>query len=352
VTAFPIWIAPTKIHRLITCLASGQGSRTATTQSPVGPSADIGSIAHRALERWVRDGLWKEDADGATLRRAYELEGIGSHTDVNVHAGGRLLGLRLKSVGKVLRDRLSSVPAEQVFPEQAAEDSDSGIRGVIDLLIVGDNEVHVYDYKTGRRALTEEGTVAEHVRTQLVAYGVIVSRLYPRHRLQLSVVSPSRGVIDVPWDAVLAARIKDRVRELHELTETSRDLHARPEEGCCRFCRRRLDCGPHWNAAKSNRWTDLVEGEVLDVRRTDSGQSVIAVKTDDSVSWVLNVSPESLPTLVEGVPLRLRGVRLKRVRPEGSAQLHFRANADSEVRISAPTHVQLPARTGGQKHRV
>lgn len=342
-TDSPIWIAPTRIHRLTQCLASGEGSRRdPATQSSPALGTDIGSIAHRALEGWVREGLWKEDADGTMLRHAYEHEGCKSGKDVNMQPGGRLLGVRIKNVGKSMRDRLAAVRADQVFAEHSAEDDYSRIRGVMDLLIVEDHVVHVYDYKTGRSAVTDEGRVADFVRTQLVAYGIILSRLYPKRQLRLSVVSPVRGIIDVPWDAKLASQIKSRILEFQQLTESQRDPHASPEEDSCRFCPRRLHCAPHWQTATSSGWTDLAEGEIIDVRRSDSGQFVIAIKTTDSVSWILNVAPEDVPDLPVGVPHRLRGVRLKRIRPEDSAELHFRANSDSEIVISA-SGFALPA---------
>ena len=237
----------------------------------MGLSADIGSIAHRALERWVREGLWRGDADGALLRHAYEHEGCKARKDVNLQPGGRLLGLRIKNVGKSMRDRLTSVRADQVFAEHSLEDDHSRIRGVLDLLIVEDHVVHVYDYKTGRSAVTDEGRVADSVRTQLIAYGIVLSRLYPKHQLRLSVVSPARGIIDVPWDAKIASQIKSRILEFKQLTESQRDPLASPEEDSCRFCPRRLYCAPHWQTATRAGWTDLAEGELIDVRRSDSG---------------------------------------------------------------------------------
>lgn len=325
-------MAPTRIYRLVQCLASGESARTAATpQHLSGPSADTGSIAHRALERWVRDGLWQQDSDGIILRRVYEEEGSKSHTSVNTQPGGRLLGLRLRNVGKSLHHRLSALPPGQVFTEQIVEDHVSHIRGVIDLLIVEDHVVHLYDYKTGRSAFTEEGGVADSVRTQLIAYGIILSRDYPERQLRLSVVSPQRGIIDVPYDAKQAAVIEARVAEFQTLTNSQRDQHASPHEDCCRFCPRRLRCDPHWETAKNEGWTDVIEGEIIDVRRSDSGLFAVAVKANNTVSWILNLDPAFVPAVPERVPSRIRGVRLKQVHPEGSTDVHFRSNASSEV---------------------
>lgn len=333
-TASPIWIAPTRIHRLLQCLASGEGSRNpAQTQRLTGLSADIGSIAHRALERWVRDGLWQPDKDGIMLRLVYEEEGRKSTGNVNVQPGGRLLGLRLKNLGKLLRDKLSAAGPDQVFPELMVDDHVSHIRGVIDLLIVEDHVLHIYDYKTGRSAFTEEGRIADSVRTQLVAYGIMLSRGNPGRQLRLSVVSPQRGIIDVAYDARQAAAIESRVAEFQELTDSQRDQRASPNEDCCRFCPRRLRCDPHWEAAENEGWTDLIEGEVINVRRSESGQFAVAVKAHGTVSWILNLDPALVPAAPERLPPRLRGVRLKPVRAEGSKDLHFRANAGSDVML-------------------
>lgn len=347
------WIAATKIHRLIQCSASGVFSNpdVSSTAKRSPAATDIGSIAHRALERWTREALWKGDEFGDLLRHEYELEGFKSSKDVNMQPGGRLLGIRIKKLGKSLRERLALVRPDEIFPEQAAADDLSRIHGVIDLLIVEDNAVHVYDYKTGRRALTEDNQVSAAVRTQLMAYGILASHLFPNRELDLAVVSPSRGIIEVPFDAALATRIESHVREFCLAGDVRRDLMASPSVDGCRYCPRRSRCEPQWQMALSEGWADVVEGDVVNFRRADNGQLAIAVRTDDGVSWVLNVPPKDAQALEEGLPLRLRGVRLNRVRSEGATDVHFRSNADSEVTMYVPRPVQLPARPGLEEKR-
>nr|WP_268238387.1 PD-(D/E)XK nuclease family protein [Pseudarthrobacter polychromogenes] len=325
----------TSIHRLMFCLASGVAAvSTSAPRSPVSLATDIGSIAHRALEHWTRQRLWVEDEDGSLLRHEYETEGLRSGIKVNEEPGGRLLGMRVRNLGRSLRERLSAVAPNQIFPEEAVEDSFSAIRGVIDLLILEEQTVHVYDYKTGRSAVSEAKLASDSVRTQMTAYGVVASRLYPDRRLHMAVVSPTQGIVEVPFDEEYGRQIVDRVQEFLLLPEEGRQHLAEPGSSYCYYCPRRLRCEPQWQAALAAGWPDVVAGEVVDNSVSDNGRLLFAVKTAQGLSWVLDASPERTKGIGGASNSYLHGVRLHRVHNENGVDVHYRATADSELMLS------------------
>ncbi|WP_350224179.1 PD-(D/E)XK nuclease family protein [Pseudarthrobacter sp. fls2-241-R2A-127] len=318
------------------CLASGVASASAPVPRPASSfGTDIGSMAHRALERWTRQGIWVEDEDGSLLRRGYELEGLRSGIKVNEEPGGRLLGMRVRNLGRSLRERLSAVAPNKIFPEEAVRDSASGIRGVIDLLIIEEETAHVYDYKTGRNAVTAAKLASDSVRTQMTAYGLVVSRLYPDRQLHLAVVSPSQGIVEVPFDEEYGRQIVDRVQEFALLSEAGRDQLAKPDSSYCYYCPRRLRCEPQWQAALTAGWADVVAGEVVDKRVSDNKRLSYAVNTGQGLSWVLDASPERTEGLEGSSNSYLRGVRLNRVYNEDGVDVHYRARADTELMLSS-----------------
>jgi len=293
------WLSPTRAWRLIECPASvlpaaGNGPSGGGDQE-----VNTGTLAHRALERWIRaEGYRAADPKAALAEAA---DACATELTGGLPASWRVSRARLVARGLSLVDLIGDRTPDQVHSEIELEDEDLRLRGRLDLLLLGD-QIVVVDLKT--QTLLEEG-VPEGVAFQLAVYAHLIQRNYGTLPTRTEVFSLNRGRIVVPLT-------DESLRSALEALEKARAADssiATPSSATCLFCDHRLSCEPHWDVAPGWPETDAVEGEIIRVESAATGVSAVHLDTFAGPVWVSGIPS----VLVSGAP----GERLRLVRIHG-----------------------------------
>lgn len=291
------WLSPTRVWRLTECPASvGPVVSAPLTSSNSSPNA--GSTAHRAVQLWIEgDGFSDSDprsrlAEAVAVALA-ELNGA-------VPAAWPRTRARLLSRSRELADLL--VGGEDVRCEEELQDLPRALRGTPDIVVLGTNDAVVIDLKT--QTLKEESP-PPWIVFQLTIYAHLVQHTFGVFPNQVEVFSLNRGrlpVVVTPTTVETALALVANARA----ADTS---ITHPALDTCRYCRRRLDCRPHWDAAMLWPQADCVEGTIERIERAANATAAILVRTQMGGDWVSAI-PSGLVTASAGAHVRI--VRLYR----------------------------------------
>ncbi len=317
------WLSPTRAWRLTECPASVGLVANATTK---GTTQDVntGTLAHRVLERWIAAAGYRAQDPRQTLSAAVDecvAELGGSLPDGWALARARLL-VRGTALAALLRVR----SPDEVIPEQELKDPELRLRGTPDLVLLG-SEVILIDLKT--QTFTEDD-VPDWVKFQLTIYAHLVKLAYGLRPDRVEVISLNRGQIPVTVT-------DEGIREALVAVASARDLSrhdAKPAEAVCYFCRRRLECQPHWDAVATWPDADCVEGTLRRIEEaTTRAVAAVLIETNDDDVWVSGVPVE----LITGGPGdHARFVRLGRTRTNERGLTGRRWGRFSALHIATP----------------
>ena len=205
------WLSPTRAWRLIECPASVRtaavgGVSVVDHEQPI----NTGTLAHRALERWIRNGGYGEPNPGAVLAAA--ADSCAAEVPGGPPSGWNIVKYRLVARGPSLVDLIGERSPDDVLSEHVMHDHDLRLRGQLDLLLLG-GEIVVVDLKT--QTLIED-ELPEWVQFQLNVYAHLVEKNYGSLPAHAEVFSLNRGRIEVSitqesldgaLDALAAARV-------------------------------------------------------------------------------------------------------------------------------------------------
>lgn len=271
------WLSATSAGRLLRCPASA-----AFTLVPVVPSAsaprNAGSLAHLAMGAWLESGAWLADSPGACLQTAWDAEASRWSIDPKGLNDSVITRSRLRRRGAELASLLSTSGSD-ALSEVVLQDDLRHIYGQLDVVMDGADGGAVVDLKTGD---TGKGTITADVRTQLLLYAHLFAQQYGRLPTSLVAFSLRYGGMRVKFsqadiDALLASI--DHARG-------TQPRAAIPNKTGCRYCRRRLTCAPHWEAAAMWEDPDCVEGSVVKVETSRVGLTAIQVATSRGEEWI------------------------------------------------------------------
>lgn len=324
------WLSPTQLNRLLACAASVSSTSDPHRLAFPAEAQNIGSLAHVALEKWVRGDEWLSDESGNLLRERYVGEGVRNGVAVNSVSGGRLLGVRLKQLAGQLREVLRSTNLTHIEVETPIKDEHLRIWGIPDLLTVADGTVNIYDYKTGRQILSGS-QLAESTLIQLAVYEMLGRVRYPDLEVKSFVISPSSGVVAAGDLADLKGKIAELVDKYRTDEAAGSTPVATPQAAACQYCPKRLYCEPHWAEDLDELAHDRVEGAILDSRVDRSGRVSFAVQTSKGRRWVLGVDEAALRGTKWTNARALRAVRLLPGDTNSEETVHLRATSRSTV---------------------
>ncbi len=265
------------------------------------PSAprNAGTLAHLAMGAWLESGGWLEDAPGAALQSAWDSEAARWGVDPRRLKDSVLTRSRLRRRGAELA-RLLKSSGSHARSEVFLCDDARRLYGQLDI-VVNDAGGAVVDLKTG-----DDGTpgVSNDVRNQLLLYAHLYGRQYGHLPVSLVVFSLRYGALPVEFsphdiDALLGQ------------VDAARDavpLLAVPDPSGCRYCRRRLRCEPHWEAAAAWKDPDCVEGRVAKVETSRAGLTAVLIETSRGLQWVAGLIVANDDELTLGQLLRVTEV--------------------------------------------
>ena len=309
------WLSPTRVWRLTECPASvGPVLSAPVTSSDSAPSA--GSTAHRAVQLWIESDGYRDSDPRSSLVEA--LAAALAELNGAVPAAWPRTRARLLSRSRELTDLL--VGGEDVRCEEELQDLPRALRGTPDIVVLRTNDAVVIDMKT--QTLKEE-SLPPWIVFQLTIYAHLVQHTFGVFPNQVEVFSLNRGrlpVVVTPTSLETALAVVANARA----ADTS---IAHPALDTCRYCRRRLDCRPHWDAATLWPRADCVEGTIERMERAANATAAVLVRTQTGGHWVSAI-PSGLVTASAGAHVRF--VRLYRPGVESDAS-GFRWSSQSAL---------------------
>jgi hypothetical protein len=249
------------------------------------------------MQAWIQSGGYRSNDPARKLADAIN--------DTLAQVGGTppptwaVTRARLLARAPALAELLTAETTARVICETELIDPALMIRGTPDVVVVGER-IAVIDLKT---QTLKHDRLPPWAEFQLTIYAHLVERTHRELPTIVEVFSLNRGRLPVvvtpttvrtALDAVVSARAADP-------TET------RPAFEVCRFCARRLECQPHWDAAVSWATVDCVEGIVERTEQSSTGVIAVLVETAVGPAWVTGM-PSAAIALGKGE--RFRAVRL------------------------------------------
>ena len=226
------WLSATSAGRLLRCPAP---RAFVTTAKPIPPSPpqNAGTLAHLAMSTWLESGAWLDDEHGQGLQQAWDREAGRWKDDAKRLPDSVMTRARLRSRGPELAAVLKSAgitARSEVF----LQDDVSMLYGQLDVVVDDPRGGAVVDLKTGN------DTNSEGVRTQLLIYAALFKQETGHFPTTLVAFSLLHGPVPIEFSQTEVDDVSARV----ELARRQRGL-AVPDPAGCKYCRRRLICGPH-----------------------------------------------------------------------------------------------------------
>lgn len=296
------WLSPSRAWRLLKCPAS------VGCQVPVDGGVysnndrvetNAGTLAHSALERWIRTSGYQCDNPGVVLADAADacLADLGAAAP----PGWTLVRARLLARGAALAELLGRRRLEDIASEVELTDAVIKLRGTPDLVLLGSESI-LLDLKTQ----TIRGNVPEWVAFQLNLYAHLVSAAYGRRPDSVEIFSLNRGRVPVE---ITEQSIQTALAGL-EAARASTGGEARPGPDVCFFCNRRFSCQAHWDVAVAWHDSDCVEGVIKRFEVAASGFAAVLVDGSAGETWVSGIPEQKISAGKTGDRIRL--VRLRR----------------------------------------
>lgn len=296
---------------MLECLASVGSSLSdkAARSGPEGVLPSLGTLAHIALEEWVRAGGWREKGRSQGIRLRWEEIGRKYGIDVNEVKGGRLLGITLSRFESKLAMMVGANPDATVLPEYSLIDHSRGVRGRVDLLLLSKRQAHVVEYKTGRDAWDGEGEPSRSARIQIAGYRMLAESEFPDRTVKSTLASPSQGFVELKFDPDTRAAIDASISDFRSRILRDRSLPASPDKRLCQLCPVRLTCEPQWQMAHSEDWPDFVDGVAEKV--VNEHMATVSVLIDEGLSkvWIQGLDLFDSSSLIGR---RVRAIRMRR----------------------------------------
>jgi CRISPR/Cas system-associated exonuclease Cas4 (RecB family) len=298
------WLSPTRVWRLTQCPAS-VGPVVSTSVAASADSPNAGTVAHRAVQLWIKGDGYRDADPRSRLADAISaaLAGFGGESPV----GWPTTRARLLSRSRELAERL--VIGEYVLSEEELRDPVRTLRGVPDIVMLSPGEAAVIDLKT--QTFKEESLTASIV-FQLTIYAYLVELAYGVFPNQVEVFSLNRGPMPV---VVTPATVTNALATVEQARKADITI-ANPSPETCRYCRRRMDCQPQWDAAPFWPSRDCIEGTIERIETAANGAAAILVSSPAGLQWVSGI-PGELVSASVGASIRL--VRLYRSGPAGDS---------------------------------
>lgn len=248
---------------------------------------------------WLESGGWLGDAPGAALQSAWDSEAARWGVDPRRLEDSVLTRSRLRRRGAELAHLLKSSGSHALSEVFLCDDA-RRLYGQLDI-VVDDAGGAVVDLKTG-----DDGTpgVSNDVRNQLLLYAHLYGQQYGHLPVSLVVFSLRYGALPVEFSPHDIDALLSRVDAARDAVP----LLAVPDPSGCRYCRRRLRCEPHWEAAAAWQDPDCVEGRVIKVETSRAGLTAVHIETSRGPQWVAGLIMANDVELTLGQLLRVTEV--------------------------------------------
>lgn len=353
------YVTPSTFELLSRCPLSLAFSLEEGPAAPGGPAQWLGDVCHRVLDRLVADGLLIGDAWEAALETAWreeldqQVRRLAAQRVSNVFGsaedwpGYELKRARLMIAAARVRERLLVLPrGTAILTEVPLQGRGGLLRGRADLILRGELEHRVIDYKTG--SVTDGEDLRPAYQRQLQLYALMeaeTSGRWPRHAEVLPLTGPP---IEVRVDPHRCEEVADRAIALLEAYNrgTPGPPNHRVNEDTCPHCPFAIRCPAFWERwgaeqagamlAVEGTVTELVASPLsgyhiqLEPRRGSIGRQPIRVRSIDE---------RRHPAVREALPGRL--VAFTRLRPDRVRERTFQLAENGRMAVRDETSSML-----------
>lgn len=269
------------------------------------------------MNAWIESRAWLDNEPGRALQEAWDREASRWDIDAKRLRDAVMTRSRLRSRGAELASVLKAA-GSSVRSEVFLEDDDHQLYGQLDLVIDNPRGGTIIDLKTGSDA------ESEGVRTQLLIYAHLLQRASGHLPASLVAFSLQRGPIQVEFSSAEVEELLAQYREARTQLESTR-----PDAAGCKYCRRRLICEPHWNAAVVWESPDCIEGKISKWETAGTGMTAVRIGGAAGERWVTGLSSLRSQALKIGSRIRVTEVA---VRGEG-AEREWRATRSTRISV-------------------
>lgn len=270
------------------------------------------------MSAWLESGAWLDDAHGQGLQQAWDREAERWQVDAKRLRDSVLTRARLRSRGPELAAVLKSAGIS-ARSEVFLKDDINMLYGQIDVVVDDPHGGAVVDLKTGTDISSES------VRAQLLIYAGLFKRESGHLPTSLVAFSLQHGPVQIEFSQ---AQVDDAYASV-QVARKQCGL-ALPDPAGCKYCRRRLTCEPHWNAATSWVDPDCVEGFISKLETAAVGLTAVRVSTTTGEQWVTGLAPLPPHGLSVG-----RRIRVTEVAGRGAGdEREWRANRSTRASVS------------------
>jgi len=269
-----------------------------TSVAALKDSPNAGIVAHRAVQLWIKGDGYRDADPRSRLADAISaaLAEFGGESPVGWPTTRARLLSRSLEIAELL------VTGEHVESEQVLLDPVRTLRGTPDIVVLNTGDAAVIDLKT---QTFKEESLSPSIVFQLTIYAYLVELAYGVFPNQVEVFSLNRGRMPI---VVTPATVANALATVEQAGKADKSI-ANPSPETCRYCRRRIDCQPQWDAAPLWPSRDCVEGAIERIERAANGAAAILVRSPGSLQWVGGI-PGDLVSASVGARIRL--VRLYR----------------------------------------
>ena len=288
-------ISPSMLHRMFQCPGSVLASDGIPDTSS--PAAERGTLIHGMAEEMLRIGF--TDATDLTAEEHKNLMDYCRYVKDRVGADAHLYV-------EELVDLNAYVP---------------GMRGSVDALIVGEDEIHVIDLKTGQHP------VASADNPQLLAYALGAAANFDGFEKQIYVHIWQGGKGDESHVSLLDLNaFADTLMDIAEFA-LKPDAPRYPSDDACRYCKAAPEC-----PALHQQQLEIVGGDFADLtapdKLTDEQIATVVLNRSRVEVWMKKVFSYALDRSQRGEPIA--GTKVV----EGRAVRRF-TNAGKEALVDA-----------------
>lgn len=322
------WCSPTRLWSLLNCPASaGEPPADTTWTASSNHETNAGTLAHNALETWIKSGGFRSGDPRASL--AEVADALLPDSTGRPPPRWPMARARLLARAPLLAGLIGSRTDNQILSEVELRDNAFRLHGKPDLVLLGD-EVVLLDLKT---QTLKHGELPEWVDFQLNLYAHLVRVHQGVRPDSVQILSLNRGLIPVLVTDETILTALDAARRARETLLGD----ARPAAEVCRFCDRRLTCTPHWDASLSWDSADCVEGVIDRLEVAANGRAAVRVAQAESEAWVSGIPASLLTSARTGE--RIRVVRVRQASPTPENGIDWRWRDSSALRIQGSATV-------------
>ncbi len=276
---------------------------------PVSPSAHLGVIAHKLLERAFaghladEDGMqscWEKEVqqhESAMRNNPLERHLIPLASHANNYRVKQIMAYNV--VRPLFREVGQNIKTGKSAVELWVQTENRKIGGKIDMVKHTREEISIIDYKTGMITdPNQNGDIKEDYKTQIKMYAALYSMTCGNWPDKLVLMGLNQREYTIPFDKEgCLSIVKSAIVHFDELNnriETGLDAEtfATPAPETCRYCVYRPACKSYWTIRGHNGWPLDFEGVIIENQILGNGLFKVKLDNEGETIVIRGLSPD------------------------------------------------------------